>query len=174
MRRGSRSLINGIHHNTPVAPHYRPIYPKTLYHRRVCVMYSSVLCTGPPSGGKQGGSIYNHPTGGALPSTLETKSADTGEIFQPQLEKGKNSCHSGKKLLILLKFMNIWNCAWQNRGARVSMCGNLGLGHISRSKRARRCIWLLDVCEGGVSSELVQEKNYMKKELIFVDKIIPD
>ena len=54
------------------------------------------------------------------------------------------------------------------------MCGNLGLGHISRSKRARRCIWLLDVCEGGVSSELVQEKNYMKKELIFVDKIIPD
>ena len=107
MRRGSRSLINGIHHNTPVAPHYRPIYPETLYHRRVCIMYSSVLGTGPPSGGKQGGSIYNHPTGGAVPSTLETKSADTGEIFQPQLEKGKNSCHSGKKLLILLKFMNI-------------------------------------------------------------------
>ena len=54
------------------------------------------------------------------------------------------------------------------------MCGNLGLGHISRSKRARGCIWLLDVFEGGVSSELVQEKNHMKKELIFVDKIIPD
>ena len=95
MRRGSRSLINGIHHNTPVAPHYRPIYPETLYHRRVCIMYSSVLCTGPPSGGKQGGSIYNHPTGGAVPSTLETKSADTGEIFQPQLEKGK-------------KFLSFW------------------------------------------------------------------
>ena len=61
--------------------------------------------------------------------------------------------------------MNIWNCAWQNRGARVSMCGNLGLGHISRSKRARRCIWLLDVCEGGVSSELVQELHEERADL---------
>ena len=39
--------------------------------------------------------IYNHPTGGAVPSTLETKSADTGEILQPQLEKGK-------------KFLSFW------------------------------------------------------------------
>ena len=40
MRRGSRSLINGIHHNTPVAPHYRPIYPETLH----CIIDESVLC----------------------------------------------------------------------------------------------------------------------------------
>ena len=48
------------------------------------------------------------------------------KFFNPNWRREKNSCHSGKKLLILLKFMNIWNCAWQNRRARVSMCGNLG------------------------------------------------
>ena len=120
-----RNTVRAPHYrNTPVHPHYRPIYPQ-LYYWQVCVL-CIVLCilARPPVGNRE--RIYNHPTGKG-----RQKSADIGEISQPWCRE-RNSCHFGEKLLILLKFMNIWNCAWQNRRARVSMCGNLRLGHISR------------------------------------------
>ena len=141
----SPSLQEYTHHNTVVASHYRntPWYTSrpslqtdlSTVARNTVLLTSLVLCilARPPVGNRE--RIYIHPTGKRGRGLWRQKSADIGEISQPWWRE-RNSCHFGKKLLILLKFMNIWNCAWQNRRARVSMCGNLRLGHISPEQQS--------------------------------------
>ena len=142
----SPSLQEYTRYNT-VASHYRntPWYTSrpslqtdlstvarnTLYYWQVRIMHCIMYIIGPPTGGKQGERIYIHPTGKG--GCCGDKICWYWWNFSTLVYGGK-LCRSGKKLLILLKFMNIWNCAWQNRRARVSMCGNLRLGHISTEK----------------------------------------
>ena len=126
---------NTQRHNTALAPitgiHQSTLITDRFIHScaRNAVLLTVYYVYRPPhTGGKLRERIYNHPTGKGKGGWGDKNLLILGKFLKPDVE-----------IPVILE-RNCWfcrNCAWQNRRGRVSMCGNLRLGHISTEKISR-------------------------------------